>query len=165
MTVLTANKTRPAKAPPGGFKFRVLPLVGYTSYGAAHTVYKGSIVACDLTAVDGYYHAPVAVGTTPGAIDDVIGGIAMEKAIVETTDLANGAIDVTVAVDGVWAFENADSLTVADVGKAAYGQDDDHVNVTRGSYGWWIGIVVDVDDDYIWVNIKPACGHINTCPT
>jgi len=167
MAVLTANKTRPVKPPPGGLKFRVLPLAGYTNFSggsAENIVYKGSIVVCDITDTPGYYHAPVLIGTIPATAADVIGGIAMEKKSVLAANTADGAKDVTVAVDGVWRFANADTLTIADEGKPAYAQDDDHVNVTSTD-AWWIGIVINVDADYIWVDIKPACGALNVCPT
>jgi len=166
MTVLAANKTRPVKAPPGGCKFRVIPLVGYTHHTAAHTVYKGSIVVSDASVAAGYYHAAAAA---TGNVADIFGGIAMEKEVVPATALADGVHDVTVAVDGVWKFANEDTLTIADEGKPAYAQDDDNVNVDPGtgpnSLAWWIGYVINVDASFIWVDIKPACGALNVAPT
>ena len=165
MAVLSANKTRPVKVPPGGLKFRVLPLAGYTNFSggnAENIVYKGSIVVCDVNDTDGYYHAPVAIGTTAAAAEDVIGGIAMEKVSVLAANTANGAKSVTVAVNGVWAFAIG-LLDITDIGAPAYAQDDDSVTDSNTD-AWWIGFIVDVDDDYIWVNIAPACGHVNAVP-
>ena len=166
MTALTANKTRPVKVPPGGLKFRVLPLAGYTNYSTsnvAHTVYKGSVVVCDQSDTDGYFHAPVAVGTTAGNAIDIIGGISMEKVEVTSDDLADGAKEVTLAVNGVWAFALG-SLDITDIGAPVYAQDDDSVTDSSANGAYWIGFVVNVDDDYIWVNIAPACGHVNAVP-
>jgi len=167
MAVLTANKTRPVKAPPGGCKFRELPLAGYTNYyggNVENIVYKGSIVVCDITDTPGYYHAPIAIATTNAAADDVIGGIAMEKKSVLAANTADGSKHITVAVDGVWKFENQDTLTIADEGKPAYAEDDDRVNATSTN-AWWIGYIINVDADFIWVDIKPACGALNVAPT
>jgi len=165
MTVLSANKSRPVKVPPGGLKFRKLPLAGYTNFSggnAENIVYKGSIVVCDVTDTDGYYHAPVAIGTTAATGTDVIGGIAMEKVSVLAANTADGSKDVTVAVNGVWGFAIG-SLDITDIGAPVYAQDDDSVT-DSDTDAWWIGFVTEVDDTYIWVNIAPACGHINAVP-
>ena len=96
MAVLTANTTRPVKAPPGGCKFRILPLAGYTLFftdGVAHTVYKGSIVVADNSDTPGYYHAPQLIGTTAADVADTIGGIAMEKVEVTSVDAEGLLVD------------------------------------------------------------------------
>ncbi len=56
MTVLSANKMRPVKLPPGGLNTAVVKLAGYTNFSSGstvHTVYKGSVVVCDVSDTDG----------------------------------------------------------------------------------------------------------------
>ena len=165
MTVLSANKTRPVKIPTGGLKFRKLPLAGYTNYRSteAHTVYKGSVVCCDESDTDGYFHAPIAIATVLADPADVIGGIAMEKVAVTSGDLADGLKEVTVAVNGVWGFALG-SLDITDIGAPVYAQDDDSVT-DSSTNAWWIGTVTAVDATYIWVDISKACGQLNVFPT
>ena len=62
--------TRPFRSPPGGIMTRELPLAGYTNFGASaaeHTIYKGSVVICDVSDTDGYYRSAPATGTTAAA--------------------------------------------------------------------------------------------------
>ena len=107
MAVLTANKQRPVKIPPGGLETRVLKLAGYTNFAdanTAHTVYKGSVVICDQSDTDGYFRAAPATGTTAANAADIIGGVALEKVKVTSSDTSDGSKEVTVAVNGVWGF-------------------------------------------------------------
>lgn len=162
MTALTANMTRQCKVPPGGLSLRVLPLTGYTDFAggnATHTVYKGSFVFVDINDVDGYYKR---ITTNDAAADDVVGGIAIEKQSVTSDNTANGSKEVTVAVNGVWAFAKG-SIAITDIGAPIYLADDNTAQ-TSDTTALWIGFLVEWDSTYAWVDIEPACGHINAVP-
>lgn len=151
MTALAANVNRPYRMPPGGLRLEKLPLAGYTNFGAgtvSHTVYKGSIMSSDVSDTDGYFAAQ---HTTAGS-GDVFGGISMEKQVVGSADLADGAIQCSVALNGVWAFAKG-GLAQTDVGAIAYAADDNAI--TSASTGAIpIGIIELVDSTYAWVNIE-----------
>ena len=159
MTVLTKNKNRPYRLAHGPLSTMELPLAGYTNFGAgtlAHTVYKGSIVICDVSDTDGYFRAAPAAGSAAG---DIFGGIAIEKAAVGAADLADGSVVVSVARNGVWGFAKG-AVVQTDIGAPAYAEDDDVVGVTSTN-NYWIGTVVEVDDTYVWVDILRAVGMPN----
>ena len=162
MTALTKNMSRPCKAPPGGLQFRSLPLIGYTANAGgnvAHTVYKGAPVFCDISDGDGYYRAII---TNDADADDIVGGIAIEKQYVGSSITANGQKNVTVAINGVWAFPKG-SIAITDIGAPIY-MADDAVAQTSSTTALWIGFLVEWDSTYAWVDIEPACGHINAVP-
>ena len=162
MTALTANIPRPCKVPPGGLILRVLPLAGYTDFSGgntAHVVYKGSFVFSDVNDTDGYYKRPT---TNDAAADDVVGGIAIEYQSVTSSHTANGSREVTVAVNGVWAFPKG-SIAITDMGAPIY-LSDDATATTTATTALWIGFLVDWDSTYAWVDIEEACGHINAVP-
>ena len=163
MTVLSANKQRPVRLPPGGFQFEKLPLAGYTNFGSgstAHTVYKGSVVVCDVSDTDGYFRACPLSSSVNLASGDVFGGIAVERQDVTSSDTADGSKEVTVIRNGVWGFAKG-SLAQTDVGAPIYASDDDTVTTT-GSNNLWIGTLVGVDDTYAWVDISRAAGMPNS---
>ena len=146
MAVLTASVQRPVRIPAGGLTTAVRKLAGYTNFGAgtvAHTVYKGSVVVCDVSDTDGYFRAA----------GDRCGGIALEKVAVTSSDTADGSKLVTVAVDGEWGFAKG-SLAITDVGADAYASDDQTITTTS-SNNFKVGRITDVDGTYVWVDIKP----------
>lgn len=163
MTVLSANKQRPVRLPAGGLTTAEVKLAGYTNFGGgstAHTVYKGSVVVCDVSDTDGYFRAAPSSGSTASASGDVFGGIAAEKVAVGSTDTADGSKVLTVYRNGVWGFA-VGSLAITDIGAPAYASDDDTVTTTDTN-NWWIGVIEDVDATYVWVNIAPAFMRTNT---
>jgi len=164
MAVLTANVQRPVQIPAGGLTTRALPLAGYTNFGdgsTEHTVYKGSLVVCDVSDTDGYFRAAPLTSSVAAASGDVIGGIALEKVKVTSDDAGDGSKKVTVAVDGVWGFPK-NSLAVTDIGAAIYTSDDGNTVTTTSTSNWWIGTLVDVDGTYAWVDISHAAGRTNS---
>jgi hypothetical protein len=154
MTVLSASKQRPIRLAQGDLKTAVLKLAGYTNFGAGtlpHTVYKGSLVVCDVDDTDGYFRA---AGALTYAAGDVFGGMALEEVAVTSADLADGSKKVTVARNGVIGFAKG-GLAITDIGAAAYASDDDTITTTSTN-NLWVGYIEDVDDTYVWVNIEPA---------
>jgi hypothetical protein len=127
-----------------------------------HTVYKGSVVVCDISdCTTGYFRAAPLCSTTALGTSDVFGGISVEHKHVTSTDLADNAVKVTVAVDGVWGFP-VNSLTTADLGKPIYAYDDGNTVTSTSTDAMWIGYLVDVDATYAWVDIAPAAGRLNS---
>ena len=163
MTVLSASKDRPVKSPPGGVHTAVVKLAGYTNFGdgsTAHTVYKGSVVICDVSDTDGYFRACPAGGTVNSAAGDVFGGVAMEKVKVTSSDTGDGSKKCSVARDGIWGFPVGD-CAITDIGAAAYASDDATIT-TASTNNYWCGIIEDVDSTYVWVNIEPAFMRANS---
>jgi len=163
MTVLSADKNRPVKVPPGGLKTAVVRLAGYTNFGGgttAHTVYKGSGVICDVSDTDGYFRACPAGSSVNSAAGDVFGGIAAEQVKVQSTDTSDGSKKCTVYRNGLWGFAKG-SLAITDIGAAAYLSDDDTITTTSTN-NYWCGYIVDVDDTYVWVDIAPAWMRANS---
>jgi hypothetical protein len=141
--------------PAGGITTQKVKLAGYTNFGAGntgHVVYHGSIVAQDVSDTDGYSRA---VGFTP-ASGDVFMGVALEKQIVDSSTLADGSVEVTVAKNGTWGFPKG-SLAQTDVGADIYCTDDNVVQ-SSSSNALKIGKLEDVDALYAWVNIAPYFG-------
>ncbi len=163
MAVLSASKLRQKRLDHGPLKFRDLPMAGYTNFGGgntAHTIYKGSVVVCDVSDTDGYFRACPLGSSTNSASGDIFGGIAVEEKAVTSGDLADGLIVVTVAINGVWGFA-VGSLAITDIGAPAYASDDDTISTTS-SNNYWCGYIVDYDSTYIWVDIARAAGLLNT---
>lgn len=160
MTNLSHNKQRAVRLPAAGLTTRVLPLAGYTNFGSgstAHTVYKGGVIFCDASDTDGYF-SRLASGTTV-TTSDIFGGIAAEKQVVGSADAADGSKKVTVYVDGVWAFSKG-SIAITDMGAIAYATDDDTVTTTNtGALA--IGVIVDVDSSFVWVDIQDYAGKVS----
>lgn len=163
MAVLSASKSRPVRLPAGGLNLRKVGLAGYTNFGGgntAHTVYKGSLVVCDVSDTDGYFRAVPLTSGTNMAAGDIFAGVAVEKQVVDSNVTADGALDVTVATNGVWGFA-VGSLAITDIGAAAYASDDDTITTTSTS-NLWVGYIVDVDSSYVWVDISRASGMANS---
>lgn len=162
MAILAANVQRPVKLAHGELQKALVPLAGYTNFGAgntAHTVFKGSIVVCDVSDTDGYFRAVPATGTTAMAAGDIFGGISAEKQVVDSSQLADGAVELSVYRNGLWGFPKG-SIAQTDVGAPAYATDDNTVSTTSTD-ALWIGIIEDVDETYVWVNIAPAFMRAN----
>lgn len=161
MADLTANRQRPYSGMTPA-KCRRLPLAGYTAYGAgntAFTVYKGALVACDVSDTDGYYaNADSAVTWVAG---DIFGGVALERVDVTSSHTANGSLYITVATDGVWGFPVA-SIAQTDIGAPCYVVDDGQVPQTSSTDALWIGTIVGVDATYVYVDISRAAGMPNS---
>lgn len=158
MAILTAPKDRPVKpSTAGGVATLRLPLAGYTNFGAgsvSHTVYKGSLVVCDVSDTDGYFRAAPLTSSTAAASGDIFGGVAMETVTVGATDTADGSKDVLVATDGIWGFA-VGSVAQTDIGAAAYASDDNTITTTSTS-NFFVGDIVSVDATYVWVRISRA---------
>jgi len=156
MAVLTADKNRPVKLAHGPLAYARVPLAGYTNFGGgstAHTVYKGSIVVCDISDTDGYFRACPAATTTNAATGDIFGGIAIEQQKVTSSDTADGAVELAVARNGLWGFAKG-SLAQTDIGSIAYADDDNTITTTRTAK-YLVGVIEEVDSTYVWVNIEP----------
>lgn len=163
MAVLTASKDRPYRLAHGELATEKLPLAGYTNFGGgstAHTVYKGSVVVCDVSDTDGYFRACPLSSSVNSATGDIFGGIALEKQAVTSADTGDGSVEVTVARNGVWGFP-VGSLAQTDIGAPAYASDDATITTTS-SNNYWCGIIEGVDSTYVWVNIEPAFMRANS---
>lgn len=150
MTALSANKDRPVRIPPGGLQTMKVQLAGYTNRGGgsvAFTVYKGAVLVCDISDTDGYF-GPKDMNCGSG---DIFGGVAMEKQAVTSGDTTDGSVVCTVAMNGVWGFAKG-SCALTDIGAVAYASDDDTITTTSTN-AIAVGIIVDVDDIYVWVDI------------
>lgn len=158
MAVLTASVDRPVRSPVGGVALAEVKLAGYTNFGGgstAHTVYKGSVVVCDVSDTDGYFRAAPSSASVNAASGDIFGGVAQEKVSVTSADTADGSKKVTVARNGVWAFP-VNSIAITDIGAPAYTSDDGSTITTTSTNNWWIGDIEDVDSTYVYVNIARA---------
>lgn len=153
---MTVPMNRPYKQPAGGIKIMPVPLSGYTNTGAgnvAHTVYAGAVVFYDNSDTPGYARA-MQSSLTPTTSDSFV-GIAKDTAYVNSTNLADGSVQVACYKNGLHAFP-VGSFTRADLTKKAYVTDDQTVTATATA-GLWIGVFVEIDSTYIWVDIEPAC--------
>jgi hypothetical protein len=151
MTALSANAQRPVRLPPGGLQVEKLKLAGYTNRGAgsvAYSVYKGAVMMCDVTDTDGYF-GPIDVSAATG---DIFGGIAMEHQDVGAADTADGSVECMVAMNGIWGFPKA-SLSITDIGAVIYATNTNDVTTTSTN-AIAIGILIDVDAVYAWINIE-----------
>ncbi len=152
MTALSANKDRPVRIPTGGLKQEKLKLAGYTNRGAgtvAFTCYKGAVIFCDVSDTDGYF-GPMDTNSGTG---DMFGGLAAEKQAVTSADTADGSVELSVYINGIWGFPVA-SLAITDIGEIIYATDTDAVTTTSTN-AINIGRLVDVDDTYAWIDITP----------
>lgn len=163
MAVLAVDVTRPVRLPVGGVSTAEVKLAGYTNFAGgsvAHTVYKGSIVVCDVSDTNGYFRACPLASSTNSASGDIFGGVALEQVAVTSSDTADGSKKVTVARNGVWGFP-VGSVAITDIGAAAYASDDQTITTTSTN-NYWCGYIEDVDSTYVWVNIAPAFMRTNT---
>lgn len=141
---LSRDFPRPHKMNAGGLTTRKIGLGG-----VADTIYKGAILAVDVSVADGY--AITYPPTLTAATGDFIAGIALEHVVVDSGD-SNGDKQVLVAVDGVWAFPIG-AITVANLGDAVYANDDGTITLTAGTE-IQLGVLVGVDANYAWVDIS-----------
>ena len=148
MAVLTVDKQRPYRLPPGGLDTRALQMDDLDE-----TIYKGSVVFGDVSVQDGYFRAMPAATSTAATASDIFGGVALGQQTIKTTDSA-GDVEVTVAANGVWGFAKG-TLAQTDIGAAIYASDDDTVT-TSSTNNLWVGYLEEVDDTYAWVNIEDA---------
>lgn len=163
MAVLTGNKQRPVRLNRGELATMEIPLAGYTNFGngtTAHTVYKGSLVTCDVSDTDGYFRAMPLSSSVNMASGDIFGGIAAERQDVTSSDAADGSVTLTVYRNGQWGFAKG-SLAQTDIGAAAYASDDDTITTTSTN-NLWVGYIEEVDDVYVWVDIEPAFMKANS---
>lgn len=157
MAVQTANVQRTPRIDPGGIRTAELKLAGYTNFGSgstAHTVYKGSLVVCDVSDTDGYFRACPSSASVNAASGDIFGGIALERVDVTSSDTADGSKKVTVATNGTWPFA-VGALAITDIGAPAYASDDQTITTTS-SNNFFVGDIVDADTTYVWVKIDRA---------
>lgn len=157
MAVLTASVQRPVKLPAGGLSTAEVPLAGYTNFGAgsvAHTVYKGSIVVCDVSDTDGYGRAAPLTSSVNAASGDLFLGVAAEQIAVTSSDTADGSKKVLVYKNGVFGFP-VGSVAQTDIGAAAYASDDQTITTTSTN-NFFVGDIEGVDATYVWVNIARA---------
>jgi len=163
MAVLTANKQRPVRLAHGELTTAELPLAGYTNFGAgtvAHSVFKGSLLVCDVDDTDGYFRAVPLTSSVNMAAGDIFGGIAAERQDVTASDTADGSVTVTVYRNGLWGFAKG-NLAQTDIGAPAYASDDDTISTTANN-NLWVGVIEEVDATYVWVNIEPAFMRLNS---
>lgn len=163
MAVMTSSVTRPVRSPVGGVAHRALPLAGYTNFGGgstAHSVYKGSVVCCDVSDTDGYFRACPLSSSVNLAAGDIFGGVAVEEQNVTSSNTDDGSVKVTVAINGVWGFA-VGSLAITDIGAPAYASDDQTITTTSTN-NLWVGTIIDVDSTYVWVDITRAAGQLNS---
>jgi len=164
MTNLTSDIVRKYIVPPGGLNTRELKLTGYTNFeggNTAYTVYKGALVFCDQSDADGYFRpvdSAVAVTTA-----DIFGGVALENVAVTSANAADGSKKVTVAVDGTWAFPIG-GLAITDMGAIAYASDDNTVT-SDANDTLAIGVIVDADASFVWVDIGDFAGKLSATTT
>ncbi len=163
MAVLTGNKQRPVKLAHGELTTMEIPLAGYTNFGGgstAHSVYKGSLVVCDVSDTDGYFRAVPLSSSVAMVSGDIFGGIAAERQDVAAGDAADGSVTLTVYRNGQWGFAKG-SVAQTDIGAAAYATDDDTITTTSTD-ALWVGMIEEVDATYVWVNIEPAFMRANS---
>ena len=153
MAALGNDVQRPVRLPVGGLATAQLKLAGYTNRGAgnvAYTTYKGAVMMCDVSDTDGYF-GPKDVNAADG---DIFGGIAAEQQKITSSDAADGSKRITVYRNGVWGFAKG-TLAITDIGATVWASTDNDVTTTNTN-ALPIGVIEDVDDTYVWVNIAPA---------
>ena len=163
MAVLTQNIQYQTILPPGGLFLISQPMAGFTNFGGgteAHTVYKGSLTVCDVSDTDGYIRAVPLTSSVNMAGGDIFTGVAAEQQKVTSADLADGSVEVSLYINGIWGFA-VGSLAVDDIGAAMYASDDQTVT-SSSSNTLWIGYLVKVEDSKAWVDISLAVNRPNS---
>lgn len=163
MAVLSASVQRPVKLPAGGLTTRVYKMAGYTNFAGgntAHSIYKGSVVVCDVTDTDGYVRAMPLSSSTAMTSSDIFAGVAIEKQDVTSSNTADGSVVVTCAVNGVWGFP-VGGLAITDLGATIFASDDNTATSTSAN-NIAIGKLVDVDATYAWIDISDYAGKVST---
>ncbi len=147
----------------GANKLITQPMAGYTNFGGgttAHIIYKGSMCVCDVSDTDGYVRAIPLGSTTNSAGGDVFVGIADEQQKVTSANLADGSVEVSLYINGIWGLA-VGSLAVTDIGAPMYASDDQTVT-TSSSNNYWVGFLVKVEDSKAWVDISQAVNRVNS---
>ncbi len=163
MAVLTQNIQYQTLLPGGGLNTVVQPMAGYTNFAGgstAHTIFKGSICVCDVSDTDGYVRAVPLTGSTNMAGGDIFVGVAAEKQSVTSADTADGSVEVSLYINGIWGFA-VGSLGVTDIGAAMYASDD-QIITSSSSNTLWVGYLVKVADSKAWVDISLAVNRPNS---
>ncbi len=163
MAVLDQNIQYQTILPPGGLFSITQPMAGYTNFGGgstAHTIFKGSMVVCDVSDTDGYVRAVPLTSSVNMAGGDIFVGVATERQDVVAADAADGSVEVSLYINGIWGFA-VGSLGVTDIGAAMYASDDQTVT-SSSSNTLWIGYLVKVEDSKAWVDISLAVNRPNS---
>ena len=155
MANMTASTTRPHKGDTNPWCYGLVNYTDYQSAAKEYYSYKGAIMMIDTSDVDGYAQ-PLQSGITV-ASSDVFLGIALEEVQIKSADTTDGDKEIEVARTGVWGFAKG-SLDKTDIGDLAYASDDCTITTTTTN-NLWVGQIVDVDDDYVWVDIALAAGR------
>lgn len=161
MAVMTQDAQRPYRGVTEA-RITALPLAGYTNFAGgstAHTVYKGSVVVCDVSDTDGYFRACPLSSSINLTTSDIFGGIAVEHAEVTSSNTADGSVSCAVARDGIWAFP-VGAVAQTDVGAPAFASDDQTITTTNTN-NLRVGYIVGVDSTYVYVEIEKAVGIAN----
>lgn len=121
--------------------YRELTDLGYPAAANAK-IYAGALVMLSATG----YAQPAA-----SAAGLKVAGVA--QGYVDNTGGADGA-KIVVVRQGCFKFVNGDAIAQADVGKIAYAVDDQ--TVAKGASGKSpVGVIVEVEADGVWVNVRP----------
>lgn len=156
MALLTSDSVRPVRPRSMGLSKRAVKLVGATNAGGAYTSYHGAILMSDVSLADGYFRPLQPTGTTAVVAGDIFGGITAERIHVGSNNTADGVLKQSLIIEGDVAFP-VGSFTIADVGAVMYASDDQTVTTTSTN-NLPIGVIVDVDAEYVWVNIDDHAG-------
>ncbi len=130
MVAVTEARSTPERE---GREFNLLVATG-------ENIYQGSL--CQLDGSGELIEAVIATGNNGGYI-------AQETVL----DAAAGA-RIDVISDNVVLLDNGNSLDITDIGMTAYAEDNATVHNTAATRSA-IGQVVDVDDDGVWVLLRP----------
>jgi hypothetical protein len=132
MAALTADRSTPKRAGEQ-YSFPV---------AAATKIYAGSLVVLDASG-----------NAEPGTT--ATGKVAVGRAAEYVDNSAGAAAAVNVTVDaGIFRYANGDTITKTSIGDTAYIVDDQ--TVSKASSGKSAaGIIIDLDSDGVWVDIRP----------
>jgi len=100
-------------------------------------IYAGSMTSVDSTGE--------AVSSQNAASENVVGRSA------NSVDNADDGEVITVDV-GIFGWEASGTITASSIGDIAYVIDDATVAITNPGNSCIAGIIIDVDDDYVWVD-------------
>jgi hypothetical protein len=136
-------------------------MAGYTNFGAGnltYTIFKGAVVVCDVSDTDGYVRD--ADSGVNAANTDIFAGIAIERQDVTSNDTADGSVEISCAVNGVWGFP-VNGIAVTDLGATIFATDDD-LPQTASANKIAIGKLVGIDATYAWIDISDYAGKVST---
>ena len=157
MALMTGDLDRPVRPRSNGLSGRSpLQLVGATNAGGAYTSYQGAILMADTSLAAGYFRPLQPTGTTAVVAGDVFGGVTAERQHVGSNNTADGVIKQSVIIEGDVAWP-VGSFVVGDIGKVVYASDDQTLTLTSTN-NLPIGVIANIDADYVWVNIDDYAG-------